>query len=65
MTIREIIESDKDYLTPLEISEVFGADPQVIRAQARKDPSKLGFPVVVMGSRTKIPRKQFIKFMEE
>ena len=39
-------------------------DSQSINLQAKEDPSKLGFPVIVMGSRVRIPKAGFIKFCE-
>jgi hypothetical protein len=65
MTIQEIKQSDAMFLTPVQIAPVIGCDPQLIRLQARKDPSKLGFQVTVLGSRTKIPRKPFLEWLGE
>lgn len=64
MTLQEIMESDKEMLTPRDISKVLGCDPYNITLQARKDPKALGFPVIVLGTRTKIPKKGFLKFIE-
>lgn len=63
MTLDEIKASDKLMLTPADVSEVLNADPQDIRLQARMDPAKLGFPVVIIKTRTKIPRIPFLRFM--
>lgn len=63
MTLEEIRASDKLLLTPNDVAEVLSFDPQVIRIQAKEDPSKLGFPVIVAGSRTKIPRIPFLRFL--
>lgn len=65
MTINEIRKSDATWLTPAEIAEVLECDPSSIRAQAQDDPSKLGFPVVVLCSRVKVNRKGFLRFMGE
>lgn len=65
MTISEIKASDKIFLTPAEIAEVLGTNPQAIRIQARVMPEALGFPVSVIGSRVKIPRKPFLVYMGE
>lgn len=54
-----------DFLTPAEAAKILGCDPQALRIQARTDPSKLGFPVCVIGKRTRIPRKQFLEFVKE
>lgn len=50
-------------LTPTDVAPVLGTDPQSIRLQARQEPEKLGFPVVVVGNRTKIPREPFLRFV--
>lgn len=64
MTIQQIEESKKIYLIPDEIAEIMEADPASIRRQAQDDPSKLGFPVVVIGTRVKIPRAGFLFFLK-
>ncbi|MGN0776724.1 MAG: hypothetical protein ACI4MM_08635 [Candidatus Ventricola sp.] len=55
---------DKLMITPAEAAPVIGCDPHYIRLMARSDPEKLGFPVTVVGTRTKIPRIPFIRFVE-
>lgn len=62
MTLDEIRNSTKEVLTPADIAEVLGADPQDIRVQARTAPEKLGFPVIVVKSRIKVPKVPFLKF---
>lgn len=56
MTLQELKTLDKDIITPSEAAQVLGCDPQYIRIAARQCPENLGFPVIVMGTRTK--RKQ-------
>ena len=53
-----------EMLTPADIAPILGVDPQSIRLQAKDDPKKLGFPVVVIGSRTMIPKKLFFEFFK-
>lgn len=65
MTLDEIKASDKSVLTPAEVAEVLGRDAQDVRIQARLAPEKLGFPVIIIKSRTKIPRVPFLRFMGE
>ena len=36
--------------------------PNYIRHQAQNDPDKLGFPVVVAGTRVRIPKEGFLYF---
>ena len=64
MTINEIRATDKPFLTPAEVGEAMGADPQAIRVTARECPWRLGFPVSVVGTRTKIPRKAFLDWFD-
>lgn len=65
MTLDEIRTSDKTFLTPADVSGVLAADAQSIRLQAREFPEALGFPVICVGNRTKIPRKPFLRFLGE
>ncbi|MEG0897844.1 MAG: hypothetical protein RSF73_09895 [Ruthenibacterium sp.] len=64
MTFAEIEQSTKIFLIPSEISDVVESDPDSIRRQAQDNPSKLGFPVTVVGCRVKIPRAGFVFFMK-
>ena len=64
MTLDEIRASDKPYLIPSDVAGVLGCDPHAIRLAARDCPEKLGFPVIVIKSRTRIPRLPFLRFME-
>lgn len=63
MTLDEIRRFDRDYLTPAQVAGVLGCDPQGIRIWAKQKPNELGFPICVIGTRVKIPRKPFLKFM--
>ena len=63
MTIDEIRASDKAYLLPVDVAGILECDPQCIRILARTDRDALGFPVCVVGRRTKIPRIPFLRFM--
>ncbi len=64
MTLDEIRASDKTMLTPADIAPVLGADAQDIRITAKLFPERLGFNVCVIGSRVKVPRVGFLKWME-
>ena len=64
MTLDEIRNSTKEVLTPGDIAEVLGCDPQDIRVAAKQAPERLGFNVAVIGTRVRIPRKAFIYWME-
>ena len=64
MTINDIRTSTAVYLTAADIAPLLQCDPQQIRAQAHRDPSKLGYPVIVIGRRVRIPRAAFIRYLE-
>lgn len=63
MTLQEIMDSDKVFLVPKDIAPVLGCDAYNISVAARDCPENLGFPVVRIGSRTKIPRIPFLRFI--
>jgi len=63
MTLLDIKSIEREFLTPAQIAPILGADPNWIRWQAHKDPGKLGFPVIVIRSRVKVPKEPFISFM--
>lgn len=62
-TLKDIEAISKDLLTIMDIRDYLDCDANAFRLQAHKDPSKIGFPVIVIGSRVKIPKIPFIKFM--
>ena len=64
MTLDDLKRLDREFLTPAQVAEVLGCDPHGIRVWARQRPEGLGFPVCLVGSRTKIPRRAFIAWME-
>lgn len=64
MTVIERIRAMNDpTITCALAAEALGFNPQTIRVAARTKPELLGFPVIVIGTRTKIPRKPFLKFL--
>ena len=63
MTLDEVRELRTDIITPAIAAQVLGCDPAYIRVAARDAPEQLGFPVVRIGSRTKIPRAAFVRYM--
>lgn len=65
MTLDELRNSDKQILVPDDVAPFLGCDPHHIRVQARERPELLGFNVCVIGSRVKIPKEPFIKFLTE
>ena len=64
MTLAELRKSDKDVLTPADISDVLGSDPETIRITARQRPELIGYPYTFTGNRMKIPRAAFLKWFD-
>lgn len=62
MKLFEIESLEKEMLTSVDIAPIMQSDPATIRWQARHEPEKLGFPVIVMKNRVKIPKTAFINF---
>ncbi len=64
MTLTEIRNSNIDFLYPKDVCEVLQCHPYSINVQAKEDPAKLGFPVTIIGTRVRIPRLAFLKWVE-
>lgn len=64
MTLDEIKNYSREYLTSAQIADLLGCDPQDIRVTAKVAPGKLGFNVAVIGTRVKVPRLAFVRWME-
>lgn len=63
MTLEQLQQSKLLFVSPADISEILRCDPQCIRRQAKDNPEVLGFPVLRIGSRIRIPRIPFLKFL--
>ena len=61
-TLKELEACTQEMLTAEQVAPIFRADPHSIRLQAHADPRALGFPVIVMGRRVRIPREGLISF---
>ena len=64
MTIEEIRASDKTMLTPADVAPILRCHPYSLTIQAKKDIKALGFHAVLIGSRLRIPRVAFLKWIE-
>lgn len=64
MTLKDIEARTDNFLSAEDVAAIMEAAPQTIRNQAQDDPRKLGFPVVVIGTRVRIPRLPFVRFMK-
>lgn len=64
MTIDDIEHLDEEVLTPAQVASVLHTDPTAIRLAARRFPERLGFPTLCVGSRVKIPRQAFLRWLK-
>ncbi len=62
--LSEIENSDKIFLLSEDVAKYVSLSPQNIREQAKSDPKKLGFNVVVAGTQVRIPRIPFLEFLK-
>ena len=63
MTLTDIEVVSSETLTPDQVAPILRCRPQMIRLQARQRPEALGFPVIVVGTRVKIPKQAFLAYM--
>ena len=63
MTLEELQKSMEIFVTPADVAPILKCDPQCLRKQAQTNPSQLGFPVIVQGSRIRIPRIPFLRYI--
>lgn len=63
MTLEELEAIPGEILTCKQIAPILGAKADNLHQQAVEAPHMLGFPVIVMKSRVKIPKAAFISFM--
>lgn len=61
-TLEEIEACGKTMLVPTDVAGYLGCEPYSINLQAKADPASLGFPVILMGNRVRIPREGFVRF---
>ncbi len=64
MTLREIEQLDTEVLLPAQVAEVLGCFQYSITTQARENAAALGFPVIITGTRVRIPKEAFVRFMK-
>ncbi len=62
--LAQLKATDKPFLIPREVAPLLGCKVYAVNLAAQQDPKKLGFPVCIIGTRVKIPRIPFLKFIE-
>ena len=65
MTIDDLRNSTKDFLSPTEVGKIPHSDPQSIRVTARQRPELIGYPLTFSGNRMKIPRIGFLSWLTQ
>ena len=65
LTLDQLEALPAEVLTCAQVAPVLCANPATLHLQALERPELLGFPVIVAGSRVKIPKRPFIGFMRE
>ena len=61
-TLDEIEHCGKETLAPIDVARYLGCHPHSISLTARQTPELLGFPVMLCGSRVRIPREGFVRW---
>lgn len=61
--IHEIMSMPDVTITPAVAAKAIGCDPQWIRLVAKTDPERLGFRIIRLNSRVKIPRIPFLEYL--
>lgn len=68
MSLEEIRNYDKEFLTPMQASGVLGVTPYSINIQAKQDRERgtksFPFDVMLIGTRCKILRKSLLKAID-
>lgn len=63
--LKELKDSNALFVTAEDVRNILEADPATVRRQAMTDGSVMGFNVSVIGNRTRIPRKAFLRWLGE
>jgi hypothetical protein len=63
--VNRLKTSDAVFLTPAEVAPLLGSSAQDIRVAARQRPDLIHFPFSFIGTRMKIPRIPFLRYIGE
>ena len=64
MSLDDLKRLDREVLTPTQVADLLNCSAHGVRSWARQRPEQLGFPVCIIGTRVRIPKRPFIQFME-
>jgi hypothetical protein len=64
-SLEEAAKLTEEFLIPAQVAALLGCDQYQINLAARSEQGRrnLGFPVIKIGNRVKIPRRPFLKYM--
>lgn len=65
ITLQDLLDSNStdECLTPQQVADVLDISKKRFIKAAKENPQALGFPVIQIGERIKIPKAAFINFM--
>ena len=65
LTLADIAKMDKEFLVPAQVSQILRCAPYHINLMSKTEKGRqsLGFPVMRVKSRVKIPRRAFLEYM--
>ncbi len=63
LSLKDIAQLPGEMLTPEQVASVLEMNAHTIRVQAGQNPDVFGFPVMVVGTRVKIPKQPFLLYM--
>lgn len=63
LSLRDLEQLPGEMLTPEQVAPVLEMTAHTIRVQAGQNPDVFGFPVMVVGTRVKIPKRPFLLYM--
>ena len=63
MTLQELEQLETEVLTPKQVAPILGCQPYTINVAIKNGKNPFPFPVIMMGSRVRIPKMPFLKLM--
>jgi len=65
LTLEQLEQFPGEVLTCAQVAPLIGANQHTLHLKAMEAPYMLGFPVIRVGNRVKIPKRPFVTFMRE
>lgn len=64
MSLEEIRSCKNAFITIEDVCGILPCCPKTLRKQLRRNPESIRFPVIRLGNRYFVPRKQFLDYMD-